>query len=68
MGNTIQFPLEKVTDSESLFLASSILLEMNRIVRGIHVIAEVLLRYAAVGTSITDNLIEMVTFNPSEEA
>jgi hypothetical protein len=68
MRNTIYSPLEKTAGHESLYFASSILLEVNQIVRGVHVIAEVLLRYAAIGTAITDGLIDMITFTPSGEA
>lgn len=68
MGNTIYVSPEKTAGHESLYFASSILVEVNRLVRGMHGIAEVLLRYAAIGTAITDGLIDMVTFTSSEEA
>ena len=68
MGTTNSIPRESTAAHESLFLASRVLLEVNRIVRGIHVISEMLLRYAAVGTSITDSLIEMVMLSRSEQS
>jgi len=43
-----------------LFLASIILLDVSRIIGNIQVIVATLLRYAAMGVSITNRLIQLV--------
>jgi hypothetical protein len=57
MENTIQFQPEKSLDAEALFLASLILLDLNRTIRNIQTLVAVLLRYAMLGVSITNSLI-----------
>jgi hypothetical protein len=66
MENTIQFSRDKAVDHEFLLLACSILLGVNGIISGIQMIVAVLLRYAALGASITGSLIGLITLNPSE--
>jgi hypothetical protein len=66
MENTIQFPTDMITEYELLLLISSILLGVNRIVSGIQMMVAVLLRYAALGASITDSLIGLFTLSSSE--
>lgn len=65
MENTIQFQSEKCLDYGSLFLASLILLEVNRTVRNIQILVAVLLRYATMGVSITNSLMRLIA--PEEE-
>jgi hypothetical protein len=60
MENTIQFQSEQCLDADALFLASIILLDVSRIIGNIQVIVAVLLRYAAMGVSITNSLIQLV--------
>jgi hypothetical protein len=60
MENTIQFQSEQCLDADALFLASVILLDVSRIIGNIQVIVAVLLRYAAMGVSITNSLIQLV--------
>ena len=65
MENTIKFQSERCLDADALFLASIILLDVRRIVRNIQVIVAVLLRYATMGVSITNSLIQLIA--PEEE-
>jgi hypothetical protein len=60
MENTIQFQSEQCLDADALFLASIILLNVSRIVGNIQVIVAILLRYAAMGVSITNSLVQLV--------
>lgn len=60
MQNTIRFQTENQLDSDSLFLSSLLLRDVNRIVRDVQTIVAVLLRYAALGISIANNLIEWI--------
>ena len=60
MENNIQFQSEQCLDADALFLASIILLDVSRIIGNIQVIVAVLLRYAAMGVSITNSLIQLV--------
>ncbi|HSL44781.1 MAG TPA: hypothetical protein VK897_15200 [Anaerolineales bacterium] len=68
METTIRCQKESTQDGDLLLLASGILLEVNRIVKCIQMIVAVLLRYAAIGISISDSLIGLMTFTPSEES
>ena len=60
MENTIQFQSEQCLDADALFLASIILLDVSRIIGNIQVIVAALLRYAAMGVSITNSLIQLI--------
>jgi hypothetical protein len=66
MENTIQFRTKKSVDEDLLSLVSLILLDVNRIVRDIHGITAVLLRYAALAISITNGLIGLIAPSASE--
>ena len=61
MENTIQLQSEKCLDVDALFLASLILLDVNRTIRNIQMLVAVLLRYAMMGVSITNGLIRWIT-------
>jgi len=65
MENTIQFQSEKPLDADALFLASLILLDVNRTIRNIQSLVAVLLRYALWGVSIVNNLIRLIA--PEED-
>ena len=67
MENTIRFQPEKSLDYDALFLASIILLNVSRIISNIQMIVAVLLRYAALGVSITNSLIGLVLPTVPEE-
>jgi hypothetical protein len=67
MENTIQFRSEKSLDSDTLFLASLILLDVNRTIRNIQVIVAVVLHYATMGVSIADSLIQLIVPTAYEE-
>ena len=59
--------LEKSLEHNSLFLASLIFRDVNRTVTGIQMIVAVLLQYALIGASITDNLIDLAIPTASEK-
>jgi hypothetical protein len=68
MENTISFLTEGTSDSDLSFIASSILLEADRVVGGIQTIVAALLCYAATGMSVTGGLIELMAPGISEES
>ena len=67
MENTLGFQPEKSLDYDSLFLASLILLNVSRTISNIQMIVAVVLRYAALGASITNSLISLILPTVSEE-
>jgi len=44
-------------DHDSLLLASAILLDVNRMITGIHALVAIVMRYVMIGISITDNVM-----------
>ena len=46
-------------DRDSFLLASAILLDVSRTIRGIHALVSVILRYVMAGISITDNVVRL---------
>ena len=67
MGDTIRFQTEDPLGCDSLVLASLLLRDVNLIVRDIQTIVAVLLRYAALGVSISNSLIECIAPQPVSE-
>ena len=67
MENTLGFQPEKSLDYDSLFLASLILLNVSRTISNIQMIVAVVLRYAALGASITNSLISLILPTVPEE-
>jgi len=65
MENIIQFQPEKPLDADALFLASLILLDVNRTIGDIQSLVAVLLRYALWGVSIANDLIRLIA--PEED-
>jgi hypothetical protein len=68
MENTILLQPEKVLDADSLFLASSIFVGASQTIRDVHIIVAALLRYALIGASITNNLMDLMVNNALEES
>ena len=66
METTALSHVEKTPDHDSLFLASLILRDVSHTITGVHSIVAVLLRYALLGASITDHLIELSLSTASE--
>lgn len=60
MQTTVPTQIEKTPDYDELLVASLILRDVNHLVRGIQTTVAVLLRYMAMGISITDTLVGMV--------
>lgn len=67
METTVPLQTEKILDADSLFLASRILVEAHRTVRDVQVIVATLLRYALIGVSITDCLMDSMGSIVTEE-
>ena len=67
MENTIQLQSEKGLDVDALFLASLILLDVNRTIGNIQMLVAVLLRYAMLGVSITNCLMGWIMPTTSEK-
>jgi hypothetical protein len=67
MENTILHQSKKILDDNGLFLASGILMEANRAVRDVQMIVAALLRYAMIGVSITNNLMDLIVTTAPEE-
>lgn len=64
MQDTIRFQTENHLDCDSLFLASLLLRDVNRIVSDIQTIVAALLGYAELGISIAFSLIEWIAPQP----
>jgi hypothetical protein len=54
MENTVLTQTDKSLDHASLLLASLIVKDVHRLIRGIHAIVSVLVRYATIAVSITN--------------
>lgn len=67
MENTILLQTGKIPDDNSLFLASSILIGANRTIRDVQIIVAALLRYAMLGASITNSLMDLIVTTVPEE-
>lgn len=66
MENMIQFQTEKPLESDLLYFVSLIRLDVSRMIRNIHIIVSVLLRYAAIGVSITNSLTGWIISTDSD--
>lgn len=67
MENTILLQTEKILDADSLFLASSIFVGASRTIRDVHIIVAALLRYAMIGVSITNSMMDSMVNTVAEE-
>ena len=67
MENPILLQPEKSLETDSLFLASTILVSASETIRDIHIIVAALFRYALIGASITNNLLGWMINNAAEE-
>ena len=56
MKNTVHIQLDKTLDHDSLVLASLIVNDVNQLIRCVHAIVAVLVRYAAIAVSISNSL------------
>ena len=59
METTALFQTGKPSDRDSLILASLIRSNVDRTIAGVHSIVALLLQYALLGASITNNLIDL---------
>ncbi|MFT3891018.1 MAG: hypothetical protein QM730_05240 [Anaerolineales bacterium] len=53
------FPHVPTSDHNSLMLASFVMQDVHRTLAGVHGIVAVLLHYALIGATVTNNLIEL---------
>jgi len=67
MENTLQVQTENVSRSDSLLVASLILMDATRTIRGVQVITAVLLRYAMTGVCLTNCLMEWIVPTTAEQ-
>jgi hypothetical protein len=56
MENTVSTQMEKTPDHDSLLLASLIVKEVNRLIRCIHAIVSILVRYGTIAVCISNCL------------
>lgn len=68
MENANQHHVETSLDHAALFLASDILLDVIRAVRGIQLVVSVILCYVTVGLSIAGNMIWLIEHVTSDQA
>jgi len=62
MDKTTHPQTEKLNECDMLFLASTILLDVRRTVRNIHVLVASILHFVTVGMSITDRVIGLFLY------
>ena len=65
MENTIRVQSEPSLDDDALFLVSLILLDVHQAIKNIQVMVAVLLRYATLGVTVTNSLIQLIA--PEED-
>ena len=67
METTITLQTEKILNEDSLLLTSMIFMGANQTIRDVHILVTAFLRYALVGTSITNNLMRLMVNNLPDE-
>ena len=66
MEDTIHAKAEKFHNYDSLLLAYTVLLAARRIIRDVHALVAIIMRYALLGTSVTDHVIGLFLYESTQ--